>query len=124
MTSSIGALTFDCDDAQILSAFWSGVLGATVDPDESEAGPYFQSIGRSNTGWPGPILMFMKVPEGKSAKNRVHLDLSTTDVEAEVARLLELGASQIHHKQESGIEWTTLADPEGNEFCVASTGHY
>ncbi len=64
--------------------------------------------------------MFLKVPEGKTVKNRVHLDLHADDPEAEVTRLLGLGASHVHEKKEWGSQWTTLADPEGNEFCVAA----
>lgn len=118
MTSSVQAITFDCEDALVLSAFWSGVLGRDVDPDEGGSGSFFQSIGRS-TGDGGPVLMFIKVPESKTAKNRVHLDLATEDLEAEVARLKGLGATFVHEKNEWGVNWTTFTDPEGNEFCVA-----
>ena len=67
-------------------------------------------------------MMFIKVPEGKTAKNRMHLDLGSNDRAADVERLLTLGATEIHKKDEWGIERTTLADPEGNEFCIA--GHH
>ena len=63
-------------------------------------------------------LLFIQVPERKSAKNRNHLDLHTEHLEAEVARLIELGAGLVHEKHEWGTHWFTLADPEGNEFCV------
>ena len=66
----------------------------------------------------GPRFMFIKVPEAKSAKNRVHLDLGTGDLDAEVERVLALGASLVGHRQEYGISWATSTDPEGNEFCV------
>lgn len=68
------------------------------------------------------MMMFIQVPEEKSVKNRVHLD-NTDDREAEVARLISLGAAHIHDKTEWGMTWTTLADPEGNEFCVGSGTH-
>ena len=68
-------------------------------------------------------MMFIAVPEAKSVKNRVHLDLDADDREAEVRRLIELGATHIHDKDEWGISWTTLADPEGNEFCVGQHPH-
>ena len=67
----------------------------------------------------GPVMMFIQVPEAKAAKNRMHLDLSADDRDAEVERLVALGATRIHDKDEWGIQWTTLADPEGNEFCIA-----
>ena len=66
----------------------------------------------------GPRFMFIKVPEAKSAKNRVHLDLGTADLDAEVERVLALGATLVGHRQEYGITWSTFTDPEGNEFCV------
>ena len=66
----------------------------------------------------GPRLMFLKVPEPKAAKNRVHLDLGTGDLEAEVARVLSLGAGLVGHRQEYGITCSTFTDPEGNEFCI------
>jgi hypothetical protein len=69
----------------------------------------------------GPVLLFGPVPEGKSGKNRVHLDLQPTDRsrDEEVARLLELGATQVaDHRRDDGTGWVVLADPEGNEFCV------
>jgi predicted enzyme related to lactoylglutathione lyase len=62
--------------------------------------------------------MFIKVPEPKSAKNRVHLDLGTADLDAEVQRVLALGAALVGHRDEYGITWSTFTDPEGNEFCI------
>ena len=67
-----------------------------------------------------PLMMFIKVPEAKTVKNRVHLDMQAADRDAEVERLVGLGATVLHDKNEYGMQWTTLADPEGNEFCVAS----
>jgi predicted enzyme related to lactoylglutathione lyase len=63
--------------------------------------------------------LFAKVPEKKVAKNRMHVDLAAPDREAEVARLLELGATRVADMNEWGYEWTVMQDPEGNEFCVA-----
>ena len=62
----------------------------------------------------------MQVPEGKLTKNRLHLDWDSLDREADVQRLIELGATRLadHTDEEMGFEWTTLADPEGNEFCI------
>ena len=65
--------------------------------------------------------MFAKVPEGKAAKNRMHVDMAAADQEAEVARLVELGATRVADMNEWGYEWTVMQDPEGNEFCVAKT---
>ena len=66
-----------------------------------------------------PTWMFVRVPEPKTAKNRMHLDVMTLDPEAEIARLVELGATRVADMEEFGYEWTVMADPEGNEFCLA-----
>lgn len=66
----------------------------------------------------GPGFLFIKVPEPKAAKNRVHLDLGTADLPSEVARVLDLGATLVGHREEYGITWSTFTDPEGNEFCI------
>jgi len=66
----------------------------------------------------GPRLLFNVVPEPKTVKNRVHLDLNVADMQAEVARLVGLGARKVKTFDENGETWTVMADPEGNEFCV------
>ena len=76
-------------------------------------------------GWaprePGdePTWLFAKVPEPKTAKNRMHLDLAAPDPETEIARLVGLGATRVADTDEYGYRWTVMTDPEGNEFCVA-----
>ncbi len=119
MTLKIGAITFDCDNATELATFWSAALDRPTDPGDPAAAEFFASIGRENLTPGEPVLMFIKVPEAKTVKNRTHLDLNASDREAEVNRLVELGATVIHDKDEWGTRWTTLADPAGNEFCVA-----
>lgn len=120
MTLKINAITFDCENAATLAQFWSAAFGRSIDPGQEEHGIHFASIGRSGSASDQPVLMFIKVPEGKSAKNRVHLDLDADDRAAEVERLVGLGATVVHDRDEWGTRWTTLADLEGNEFCVAS----
>ncbi len=120
MSLDIAAITFDCDNAQTLSAFWSEALRRPVDPGGDETGVFFQSIGRTEPMPGKPAMMFIKVPEGKTVKNRTHLDLDAGDRAAEVDRLVELGATIVHDKDEWGVRWTTMTDPEGNEFCVAT----
>jgi predicted enzyme related to lactoylglutathione lyase len=66
--------------------------------------------------------LFNQVPESKTAKNRMHVDLVADDREAEVDRLVGLGAKRLADQAEFGLRWTVLADPEGNEFCVAGSG--
>lgn len=117
MTSTIAHVTFDCQNAADLAAFWSGVTGWAADPGGSE---FFSTVGGQDKPGDAPLLMFIKVPEGKDAKNRCHLDLGTKDRAAEVERLVGLGATVLHEGDEHGVRWTTLTDPEGNEFCVGS----
>ena len=79
---------------------------------------------RDTKGWRldgEPTWLFQRVPERKSAKNRMHVDMATADRETEVTRLVGLGATQVADMNEWGYEWTVLQDPEGNEFCVAQT---
>jgi catechol 2,3-dioxygenase-like lactoylglutathione lyase family enzyme len=112
MTLTIHSFTFDCRDAQRTSAFWSAALGRPV---ADGASPTFAMVSGTESA---PALMFIAVPEGKTVKNRAHLDLSAEDREAEVARLLDLGATRHSDHDENGFRWTTLLDVEGNEFCV------
>ena len=110
---TLANITFDCADAAALAGFWSQVLRRPVGGDANQ---YFATIGAAD---PGPTLMFLKVGEDKSAKNRCHVDLTADDRDAEVKRLLDLGASYVAEHREHGLEWTVLRDPSGNEFCVA-----
>ena len=115
MTMSIGNITFDCEDPQRTAAFWAEALGRAVDDGGSE---FFVSIGVSQPDV-GPNWLFIKVPESKTAKNRMHLDFVSDDPAAEVARLVGLGATHIADKEEWGHAWSVLNDVEGNEFCVS-----
>jgi catechol 2,3-dioxygenase-like lactoylglutathione lyase family enzyme len=114
MSLSLHNVTLDCDDPERVASFWSAALGRPIDDGASE---FFVSIGRedsSRTGW-----FFIKVPERKTVKNRAHFDLHADDRDAEVERLLGLGATKVGDHDEWGTVWTTLRDVEGNEFCVA-----
>ncbi len=126
MTVSVASMTFDCTDALVVGSFWSAALGRPLDPGASSDFAAIDFAGRRDTaGWaplgPGdqPTWLFVKVPEPKSAKNRLHLDVAAADVEAEVARLVGLGATRVADTDEYGYTWTVMADPDGNEFCVA-----
>lgn len=115
----LGNITFDCDKPEVVGQFWSKVLGIEIDEGANE---YFVSLGRTSSAIT-PNWFFLKVPEGKTVKNRLHLDLSTTDEEVDTTRLIDLGATKIESKNEWGISWTIFNDPEGNEFCMAAGEH-
>jgi predicted enzyme related to lactoylglutathione lyase len=118
MSLDIAAITFDCGNAAALAEFWSAALHRPIQREgDMAASEHFAMIPGDGAS---PTLMFIQVPEGKSAKNRVHLDLSAADRPGEVERLTRLGATVLYDKQEFGFSWTTLTDPEGNEFCVAN----
>jgi glyoxalase superfamily protein len=123
MAVKIAAVTFDCNDALVVAQFWSAALDRPLDANASSG---FASIGmpnhRDTQGWrldDDTTWLFAKVPEPKVAKNRMHLDLAAADRDAEVARLVELGATHVVDMNEWGYEWTVMQDPEGNEFCIA-----
>jgi predicted enzyme related to lactoylglutathione lyase len=109
------AVVVDCADLTRSTAFWCGVLGYRAEP--ASPGPYRQLLPADGNG---VELLLQHVPEAKAGKNRVHLDLRVPDLEAEVARVVELGARCVTDRPvvESGWAWHVLTDPDGNEFCV------
>jgi Glyoxalase-like domain len=137
-------VVFDCADPAALAAFWADALGYEIQPPPEG----FDSWDAALTAWgvpeerwndrsaitdpdgDGPRVFFQRVPEPKTVKNRVHVDVhasggSDTDrevrrerVAAEVARLEEAGASVFREVEEMGEHWVVMQDPEGNEFCV------
>lgn len=125
MASKFTEVGIDCADPVSLSHFWCSVLDYEVrDLDEGTV-----TIAPPATGQDGdrsgpvpPILTFARVPEGKTVKNRMHIDLnpSDRDQDEEVRRLLDLGAQRVDVGQ-GEQSWVVLADPEGSEFCVLAT---
>jgi predicted enzyme related to lactoylglutathione lyase len=115
MTSQILNISVDCADPYRLAGFWSQVLGLPVGdedkPDDDEVG---LGLGGEQE------LLFLRVPEPKTVKNRMHLCLRPLDGrDVEVERLLGLGATIADdRRQGDGTGWVVMADPEGNEFCV------
>jgi hypothetical protein len=106
----IKSVTFDCRDALLLARFWAGALGASVDEESTRDKAYVEA-----PGWGGPNMWFNRVPEEKTAKNRLHFDLrAPSGIAEEVARLQALGASVLRE----GDELVGMQDPEGNEFDV------
>jgi predicted enzyme related to lactoylglutathione lyase len=118
MPATIG-LVLDCADPARLAAFWSEALGYV---SVGEAGTYFLLLPPD--GEAGPQLLLQRVPEPKTAKNRMHLDIHTPDIEAEASRLGTLGAKRVQAEAvcEHGSNWVLMEDPEGNEFCVCDAG--
>ncbi|MFJ9614425.1 VOC family protein [Streptomyces noursei] len=115
MASLVRHLTFDCSDAYRLGQFWAAVLDGSLADDDAPGDP--EAVVTA----PGSALLFITVPEGKTVKNRVHMDLQPQDRsrDEEVARVLALGATVVEdHRKPDGTGWVTLADPEGNEFCI------
>ena len=104
-------LVIDCNDPATLAEFWRLVLGyEVIDSSDDEV---------EIKGPDGPSLLFGRVPEPKTVKNRLHIDVNATDrsQSEEVERILELGATHADVGQKD-VSWVVLADPEGNEFCV------
>jgi catechol 2,3-dioxygenase-like lactoylglutathione lyase family enzyme len=135
-------VTYDCADPAAQGAFWAEVLGYREQlPPEGYADwlTFLRDQGVPENDWNsafaivdpdgrGPRLFFQKVPEAKSAKNRVHLDVNVgaglpaedrrSRVDSEVERVVRLGASRVRTCDQSGEYWVVMQDPEGNEFCL------
>jgi len=106
---SFTAITLDANDPVGLANFWAALVGGTVRVDDD--GDAFVRGGVA------PALDFLRVPEGKAGKNRIHLDLTVPDVDVAVALSVRLGATTAPDVY-SGGRWVVLRDPEGNEFCL------
>ncbi len=105
----IGIVAIDCADPPRLGEFWSALVGGEIEVD---------GHGDARLRPPeGPVLDFLRVAEGKSVKNRLHLDLYTTDFAAAIEQTLALGATRADDVYD-GDSWQVLRDPEGNEFCL------
>jgi Glyoxalase-like domain len=113
MSSSVIGISVDCADAGAVARFWAEALGREIAEHPTEQNAVV-SVGDDPAS--GPRLAFHQVPEAKTAKNRLHLDLITTDVDTESTRLIGLGASRVRDVEANGARWTTFADVEGNEF--------
>lgn len=134
-------VTFDAHDPAALAAFWAVALNYEIPPpppgfDSWDDWATAQGIPEENwndaraledPAGVGPRLFFQKVPESKTAKNRVHLDVNAQAredqqrmeaVEELVATLVKAGATYVGHMSQHGVDWVVCADPEGNEFCV------
>jgi len=113
MTAFIKYVTFDCADPRGLSAFWSEVTGYQSVSEEDDFAALAAPDHRGVRG-----MLFLRVPEPKTAKSRMHVDLATKDPVAEIERLVALGATKVEYREGNGSSWTVMLDPEGNEFCL------
>ena len=117
---SLQCITVDAHNPKALAEFWADVLGWSVGEDGDDIGWWIERElnDPKNTGFPD--ILFLKVPDSKVVKNRLHLDLRPDDQALEVERLEKLGAKKIEIGQSTDPDttWVVMADPEGNEFCV------
>jgi predicted enzyme related to lactoylglutathione lyase len=116
MSLSLRVITFDAHDPPVLARFWAGALGWMVQDVRGEV-----AVQPSAEDPWDVHLLFLAVPEGKTAKNRCHPDLHTDDLDREVHRLVALGATEISRHADVS-RWAVLNDPEGNEFCIVQPG--
>jgi predicted enzyme related to lactoylglutathione lyase len=115
MGLNVESITFDTTDPEKAAQWWADAAGGQV---TSYVPGEFVAVERR----PGPKLLFQKVPDPTPGKNRVHLDFTAADLDAEVNRLVNLGASETGRHSIGDFGWVVLADPEGNAFCVTA-GH-
>ena len=117
MTSVVSNITFDCADPYELALFWREVVGFPLGDDDHPGDPEIGLVPPEGH----PMLLFIRVPERKAVKNRLHLDIRprTGTRDEEVERLIGFGAKLMDDRRDpDGRGWVVLADPEGNEFCV------
>ncbi|MBV9951996.1 MAG: DUF664 domain-containing protein, partial [Acidimicrobiia bacterium] len=119
MTSSIRHITVDCHDLQLVTGFWTDVLGWREDPEDPNLPEHTEHLIVDPRGLQ-PGLLFIQVPEPKTVKNRVHLDLRPADGrDVEVEWVSTLGGTVIDDRRKpDGTGWVVMADPEGNELCI------
>jgi predicted enzyme related to lactoylglutathione lyase len=106
-------IVLDCADPEALGEFWSKALGYTVSG-------YAEQWGMLKGPREGDVFLLQRVAEPKTGKNRMHIDVTTSDIEAKAKELEAFGARRLADEPISqfGMTWITMADPEGNEFCV------
>jgi hypothetical protein len=115
MALEVENITFDCADPDGLAGWWAQAVDGTINP---VAPGFFVTVARP--GAPG--LAFQKVDDPTPGKNKVHVDFSAADMEAEVKRLVGLGATETGRNNFGDFQWVVLADPDGNAFCIAAGG--
>ena len=113
MTLSLAMITLDTTDPTPLARWWAEQTGAEITADHD--GWYVVVSG----GALPAMLAFQKVDDPTPGKNKLHLDFAVTDAEAEADRLIGAGASLVERRGDDAFRWITLADPQGNEFCIS-----
>ncbi len=117
MSVRIQCLCIDTADPSALATFWEQALGWRRTFEQPEEVCIEPPEGSREDGVV-PDLLFLRVPDTKAVKNRLHIDLRPEDQAAEVERLEQLGATRTDVGQGSDVSWIVMADPHGNEFCV------
>jgi len=115
MTIRIQCISIDADDQSAQAKWWADALGWTVTFEDEEEAAVEPPADQNNIV---PDLLFIKVPHGKSHKNRLHFDLRPDDQATEIARFEALGATRVDVGQSADSSWVVMADPESNEFCI------
>ena len=117
MTIRIQCLCIDANDPAAQARWWAEALGWRITHEAADESVLEPPAGSPEDGVV-PDLLFLRVPESKATKNRLHLDLRPVDQAAEVARLVSIGARRVDVGQGDDVSWVVLADPEDNELCV------
>jgi predicted enzyme related to lactoylglutathione lyase len=107
-------VVINTDDPDRLAAFWTELLGVGI---ARRSGPYFIWLEPQHEG--GISVAFQKVDEPTGGRRRLHLDLYVDDLDSSVQRARDLGASPVEDHTSGDFRWSVLADPDGNEFCLA-----
>lgn len=110
----VNYVVVDCADPERLAAFWSELLGVEIAGRFGEGTYVF--LARQVDG--APSVAFQRVPEDKTVKNRVHLDLTVENLEAVTSWVLARGGSRYADHEEEDYRWRVMRDPDGNEFCL------
>jgi len=111
----VNGLVIDCADPVALARFWGSVFATDVDSVEDEPPRYVDLRSRPGV----PVMRFQRVPESKTVKNRLHLDIEVASLDDAVACVVDLGARPLRPRDtDYGWHYRVMADPEGNEFCL------
>ena len=117
MDIRIQCVVVDAEDCEVLARFWSQALGWRITYESADEWCIEAPEGSAAVDV-APDILFVKVPDRKTTKNRSHFDLRPKDQAIEVQRMLGLGAKRVEIGQSGDVGWVVMADPEGNEFCV------